>query len=546
MAEARKLYRQSEVLLYNLACDGAEGDALAERTMASADSLRVGDQRIYSETFIEIREASGAPVRSWDSSKAFSDSLWAAFKGGNADTVETALEYFGMGDGRSLFIGEKSCVFDEPVSELAAQAGNILPSNVSSIMTGVSLTNNMLKDGMALTGLNAGEGYATIFWRDLSGADRANSRLINFGNANAALGYVGNSLTAISGVTAIADSTNQIFDISLAAQSRNDAYSHLLSLSALPQFRNLPQDVKNNYWQTVLGHEDTINKLNFDHYMSHYCSGNKILANVALLAAMRGPKYKAGQTEKILKAVKNYGLKITENIMKLLGGDNKGWEKTMLDTDKQETDRMNDEANQFLKRMFEATAEANRKAKEKELEREEELKKWYDDVTYWWVDRDFGTWQWHAPEWTGGIEWTGSDAIYTIASRFDDFYSYTTNEQQSDYNPNWTYDPEGFAWAGTADDESGANARFWSEADDYDQVNPQITGESGYYQWFTPTGWWQVRLSKDGYRGAQSAWLPVLPIQVGVNLEISSFSAFCTINPESQSFEVFSGSEFVV
>ena len=104
----------------------------------------------------------------------------------------------------------------------------------------------------------------------------------------------------------------------------------------------------------------------------------------------------------------------------------------------------------------------------------------------------------------------------------------------SSYSPNYTYDPEGFAWSGTednklagvraelwqADDENGANARFWHEAPDYDQINPMITGDDGYYQWFTPTGWWQVRLFKDGYESAESAWLPVLPIQLGVNLEM--------------------------
>jgi hypothetical protein len=120
----------------------------------------------------------------------------------------------------------------------------------------------------------------------------------------------------------------------------------------------------------------------------------------------------------------------------------------------------------------------------------------------------------------------------------DEDDDYDPDREDSDYDPNWTYDPAGFAWSGTedgklagvtaelwtADDESGANARFWSEAPEYDQVNPQTTEDDGYYAWDTPTGWWQVRLRKDGYSSAQSAWLPVLPIQLGVNLEMKNLA----------------------
>ena len=109
-----------------------------------------------------------------------------------------------------------------------------------------------------------------------------------------------------------------------------------------------------------------------------------------------------------------------------------------------------------------------------------------------------------------------------------------TNGVTSDFNPSWTYDPAGFAWSGTednrlegvtaelwiADNENGDNARFWSDASRYDQVNPQITGSDGCYAWDVPTGWWQVRLTKAGHKAAESAWLPVLPIQLGVNLEM--------------------------
>jgi hypothetical protein len=103
------------------------------------------------------------------------------------------------------------------------------------------------------------------------------------------------------------------------------------------------------------------------------------------------------------------------------------------------------------------------------------------------------------------------------------------------YRVKVVFDPSGFAYengdlnqkvAGVlaeiwqADDAGGANARLWTEAAEYGEVNPQITGEDGWYAWDVPVGWWQVRLSKDGYQEARSEWLPVLPVQLGVNLEL--------------------------
>ena len=65
-----------------------------------------------------------------------------------------------------------------------------------------------------------------------------------------------------------------------------------------------------------------------------------------------------------------------------------------------------------------------------------------------------------------------------------------------------------------ADDENGANAKMWSESmNDDEQANPQITQEGGSFGWVTPEGWWQVRLTKNGYEDARSEWLPVPPSQ---------------------------------
>ena len=69
-------------------------------------------------------------------------------------------------------------------------------------------------------------------------------------------------------------------------------------------------------------------------------------------------------------------------------------------------------------------------------------------------------------------------------------------------------------------DESG-NAVLWNAAD-FDQLNPQITDIDGWYAWDVPEGLWQVRLTKEGYESAQSEWLPVLPVQVGIDMNMTS------------------------
>ena len=59
-------------------------------------------------------------------------------------------------------------------------------------------------------------------------------------------------------------------------------------------------------------------------------------------------------------------------------------------------------------------------------------------------------------------------------------------------------------------------------AEDYDQINPQITDSAGWFAWDVPEGMWQVRLSGEGYEDAQSEWLPVLPVQTDVNIKMTS------------------------
>ena len=69
------------------------------------------------------------------------------------------------------------------------------------------------------------------------------------------------------------------------------------------------------------------------------------------------------------------------------------------------------------------------------------------------------------------------------------------------------------------------------DAENYDQVNPQITNEQGVFAWDVPPGQWVVKFSKDGYEDADSyqdpavdaeGYLPVPPIQTEVNTAIVS------------------------
>ncbi len=56
------------------------------------------------------------------------------------------------------------------------------------------------------------------------------------------------------------------------------------------------------------------------------------------------------------------------------------------------------------------------------------------------------------------------------------------------------------------------------DAENYEQVNPQLTDVEGKYGWDVPRGLWQVKFEKQGYETAYSEWLPVPPPQLDVNI----------------------------
>ncbi len=85
-------------------------------------------------------------------------------------------------------------------------------------------------------------------------------------------------------------------------------------------------------------------------------------------------------------------------------------------------------------------------------------------------------------------------------------------------------------------------AAVW-DAENYDQANPLITDEYGFYQWFVPTGQWKVVAEKEGYKTADTTeiyakldeenerddvingWLTVLPEQMEVHIPMESTEA---------------------
>ena len=59
------------------------------------------------------------------------------------------------------------------------------------------------------------------------------------------------------------------------------------------------------------------------------------------------------------------------------------------------------------------------------------------------------------------------------------------------------------------------------DATPFGQENPLITDAQGKYAWDVPAGMWQVRFEKEGYEPAQSAWMPVPPPQLDVNIAMT-------------------------
>ena len=92
------------------------------------------------------------------------------------------------------------------------------------------------------------------------------------------------------------------------------------------------------------------------------------------------------------------------------------------------------------------------------------------------------------------------------------------------------HDPSGYVYeAVTSNRLEGVTATIYSKSEDpkrwnameYSQVNPIITDETGLYAWDVPQGLWQVRFEKEDYETTQTAWLPVPPPQLEINIPMT-------------------------
>jgi hypothetical protein len=97
-------------------------------------------------------------------------------------------------------------------------------------------------------------------------------------------------------------------------------------------------------------------------------------------------------------------------------------------------------------------------------------------------------------------------------------------------------DPSGFVYAAVPENRvEGATATIYYKddsgkavkwnAEDYDQINPQITDSEGWFMWDVPEGLWQVKIEAEGYETYTTEWLPVLPVQTDVNIPLKGTSA---------------------
>lgn len=92
-------------------------------------------------------------------------------------------------------------------------------------------------------------------------------------------------------------------------------------------------------------------------------------------------------------------------------------------------------------------------------------------------------------------------------------------------------DPSGYVYEAVPTNRiEGVNATvYYSDeeipiqwkAEEYGEINPQITEEDGLYAWDVPQGMWKVVFEKDGYETTQTEWLPVPPPQLEVNIPMS-------------------------
>ena len=108
-------------------------------------------------------------------------------------------------------------------------------------------------------------------------------------------------------------------------------------------------------------------------------------------------------------------------------------------------------------------------------------------------------------------------------------------------SPNYVIDPSGTIMNSvTSNVLSGAQVtvyfkdangkeKVWN-ADDYSQLNPVLTSVNGEFAWDVPEGLWKVKVSKEGYISSESDWLPVAPVQTGIDFKLVPHTYSLTYN----------------
>ena len=108
-------------------------------------------------------------------------------------------------------------------------------------------------------------------------------------------------------------------------------------------------------------------------------------------------------------------------------------------------------------------------------------------------------------------------------------------------SPNYVIDPSGTIMNSvTSKALSGAKVtvyfkdangkeKVWN-ADDYSQLNPVLTSVNGEFAWDVPEGLWKVKVSKEGYISSESDWLPVAPVQTGIDFKLVPHTYSLTYN----------------
>ena len=103
-----------------------------------------------------------------------------------------------------------------------------------------------------------------------------------------------------------------------------------------------------------------------------------------------------------------------------------------------------------------------------------------------------------------------------------------------DVNPRAIFDPSGYVYEAVPENIiSGATMTIYYkdpetgeevvwDAEEYDQMNPLISDETGSYAWDVPEGLWRVKFELEGYETMYSDWMEVLPIRTNVNFAIVS------------------------